>query len=392
MDALILAGLNALGWPVERFEQPFWLWLILLWPVLWLLHRHARFVGLRTAQDDLAHLQVQNRYVFRHPLIHLQRPIGSAKAQSKERFSWIKLGLNLLRGVVISALAVALAQPQQLKPSPPKPQEKTVRDVMFVIESSASFLLNDYQIDGEPHTRMNVVRSVLDRFIGGLQGNRFGLIVYAEQAYTLMPLSADGSAARLNLKRLKPYLAGRTDEAMGEALGLALKQAENSMTPQNPAEADTLKRVVVLISDGLAQPSRLALSEAVNYAQMMNVPIYTVGVGASKESDARIYSGLLYQPLEEQSLTEIAQATQGRYYRVGSGEDLQQVLQQIDRTEGVPYEAPPNPPQKVALYPQPLALAVFTLVVYWLLSLLTVFAGKSVNRSVSKPEEKANAV
>ncbi|WP_028485505.1 vWA domain-containing protein [Thiomicrorhabdus chilensis] len=365
MESLVLSWLDVLSFDVDRFASPVWLWLMFAWPLLWMLQTIS-LGPVQAGEDDLAQLQAQRQFVFRHPLIHLQTR-GAVDSTRPSAFSWLRMGLQLLRGLVIVSVALALAQPQKVQLSEPLPQEKTVRDVVFVIESSASFLLPDYQVNGQADTRMNVVKSVLDQFIGGLAGNRFGLTIYAQQAYTLMPLSSDQTAARLNLKRLKPYLAGRTDEALGEALGLALKQAEKGM---QKGDEETLRRVVVLISDGQSQPSRVAVEEAINYAQMMNVPIYTVGVGASSDkADTRLYSGLLYQPLESASLKQIAAETNGHYYQIGSGDDLQKVLRQIDQTEGVPYLAPPSPPRKVPLYQWPLLFGVAALLLYLLLSL-----------------------
>jgi Ca-activated chloride channel family protein len=355
-----------------EFANPAGLWLLFLWPLLWILSGLNQLFG-GAQNDDLTQLQSQRQLVVKHALIHKMQPFGSATRVLKWRFSLLKMGLNLLRGIITMSLAIALAQPEKIQELASLPQQKTVRDIVFVIESSASFLLPDYQVDGYSETRMNVVKNVLDQFISGLEGNRFGLAIYAEQAYTLMPLTADQTAARLNLKRLKPYLAGRTDGAMGEALGLALKQTRqpspNARTKQ--AESDTLKRVVVLISDGLSQPSRLALSEAINYAQLLQVPIYTIGVGTnSQAADKRLYTGLLYQPLESDSLKAIASETQGQYFEIGSGQDLNQVLQKISEAEGVPYETPPRPPRHVALYDIPLSISVISLLCYLFLSLL----------------------
>lgn len=363
METIIIGLLAALDFQVDSFTNPDWLWLILLWPMLWFMHL------LRGAQDDLGQQQAAREFVFKHPLIHLQTQAKALTKQKRQPFSLLKLFMQLLRGFILISLAVALAQPIKLQPVDPKPQQKTVRDVVFVIESSATFLLPDYQVNGQPTERIEVVKSVLDDFISGLSGNRFGLVIYAEAAYTLMPLTSDQTAARLNLKRLKPYLAGRTDEAMGEALGLALQQNETSLSGLDK-QSEPLKRVVVLISDGSSQPSRLQISEAVNYAQTLNIPIYTVGVGASSQAaDQRQYSGLLYQPLESDSLKQIARETLGQYYQIGSGEDLQQVLSKIDASEGVPFVAPPNPPQEKPLYFVPLTVSVLLFFIYGLLSL-----------------------
>ena len=384
MEALIIGLLSHVQFDVDQFLKPVWLWLILVWPLFWFLHL------LKGGQDDLTQQHHQRTFVFKHPLIHLPTQSQPPISKSKNKFSVMLLFMQGLRGLIIIGLAIALAQPIKLEVSQPKPQQKTVRDVVFVIESSASFLLPDYQVAGQPMQRFEVVKSVLDEFIAGLSGNRFGLVIYAQNAYTLMPLTADQTAARLNLKRLKPYLAGRTDEAMGEALGLALKQNETALNETavqgdrqiNSPFSDTLKRVVVLISDGSTQPSRLKITDAINYAQTMNVPIYTVGVGASSASaDKRQFSGLLYQPLESTSLKQIARDTLGQYYQIGSGDDLQKVLTKIDQSEGVPLIAPPNRPLERALYFSPLTFSVLVFALYGLLSLFmpAVQGRKEVN-------------
>ncbi|WP_319380727.1 VWA domain-containing protein [Thiomicrorhabdus sp.] len=320
-----------------QWQTPEYFWLILLWPLLWFWSRW------RSVWDDRQALKSSGHLSARHVLIGRMLQQNSADSEEtrnpveKTAFSiWL---LELFRGGMIVCLAAALAQPQKPLAPEAQPNPKTVRDLVFVVESSASFLLPDYHFEGRDQTRMEVVKRVLQNFIAALEGNRFAVATYAEQAFTLMPLTADQQAAQANLQRLKPYLAGRTDEAMGEALGLALREADKTradMQKVTDLQASQRKRVVVLISDGMNQPSRVSLDEAVNYAQVLKVPVYTVGVGSSSSrADLRRFSGLLYQPLEADSLQQIAAQTNGRYFEVGSGEGLRQVLESIDRLEGV---------------------------------------------------------
>ena len=359
------------------FANPIWLWAIFLWPLLWgvqaLLQRKWG-----KQPDDLSQLKTQSQLQVKHPLVDQLHQNTLELEPTPSHISLFQLGLNLLRGVLIVSLAITLAQPEKIQILPPDTPQKTVRDIVFVIESSASLLLPDYQINGLPESRMNVVKLVLDQFIAGLKGNRFGFTIYADHAYTLMPLTHDQTAARLNLNRLKPYLAGRLDHAMGEALGLALKQTEQTEKGGDLNSSPPLKRIIVLISDGLSQPSRLPISEAIHYAQTLKVPIYTIGIGAhSKQSDKRQYTGLLYQPLEAQSLKTIAAATQADYFQVGSGDDLSQVLQKINAAEGVPLTMPPNQTRHTAHYQRPLTVAVITLFLYLILSLIWVYRQQS---------------
>lgn len=343
-------------WSSWMFQHPSALVLIALAPALtvlfWLVSKLGKNRLGRTDWDAAAEMKSMS---FRHPLIDRLHWIVQPEAKSSF-WRWV---LHGLRWLMLALLAIALASPVKEVKLPPEPQTKTVRDLVFVIESSASFLLPDYEMNGQPATRMAVVKSVLDQFVSGLQGNRFSFIVYAEQAFTLMPLTTDAVTARLMLKRLRPYLAGRTDEGAGEALGLGLHQTENSTKT-------TQKRVVIFISDGQSRASRIPLEDAVTYAQGLNVPIYTIGVGSgSKKADKRAFTGLLYQPLKSAMLKHLATETHGRYYQVNGESSLQKVLQAIDQTEGAQLETPQKKTAKIQLYPYFVALALTIFVIYF---------------------------
>lgn len=396
MEAILLQGLVALGWAndLEKvfFNAPQWLWLFWLWPLLWLLSavlsKKSATLSNQHALDDIAEQRSEQQLVAKHSLIHLMaKQTATAKAAIGLGHVW----LHILRGLLILVLAVILAEPVEKSIPPIQTESKTVRDLVFVVESSATFLLPDYMLNGQPETRMNAVKQVLDQFIAGLPGNRFAVTIFADQAFTLLPITYDQTLARLMLKRLKPYLAGRNDMAMGEALGLALQQAEKGLNEtQNQTETQLYdsserKKVVILISDGLSRPSRLELTEAVNYANWLQVPIYTIGVGSSSEqADQREFSGLLYQPLESESLQQLASQTGGEYFQVGSGDEISRVLEQINQLEGTLYTPPPLPPQLIPLYRPLLSLAAALFLFYWLSRILLVRQSAAKSQKASK--------
>lgn len=353
-----LADFLKTGSPVV-YENPLAFWLLLVIPVfIWIYQRQSN-----TCDWDA--LAGQKNFVFRHSLID---QLNFSQPKLQKTFSLVQWLLHFLRYALLILAVLALASPVKEVPLPAEPQTKTVRDVVFVIESSASMMLEDYQIEGVATARMEVVKNVVDQFIAGLNGNRFSFVLYAEKAYTLMPMTSDAITARLMLKRLEPYLAGREDEAFGEALGLALLQTEN-MTD------DTQKRVVVVFSDGENKPSRLPVTEAINYAQGMNMPIYTIGVGAgSRSADKREVAGLLYQTLQDASLKNIAEQTQAQYFQVGSRQALLSVLKKIDAAEGVEIASSQAKNKTVALYPYLLAILLMVFVFY--AALILMFAKK----------------
>jgi len=341
------------------YQNPLAFWLLLVIPIfIWVYQRQAN-------ASDWDVLANQKNLVFRHPLID---QLNFSKSIKKKPFSLMQWLLHFLRYTLLILAVLALAKPIKEVPLPPEPQTKTVRDIVFVIESSASMMLSDYEIDGKPTARMEVVKNVLDQFVAGLDGNRFSFVLYAEDAYTLMPMTSDATTARLMLKRLRPYLAGREDQALGEALGLALLQAEK-------VTDNTQRRIVVVFSDGENKPSRVNVAEAINYAQGMNLPIYTIGVGAgSKAADKREFAGLLYQKLEDKSLKHIAEQTQASYFQVGSRQALQNVLKKIDAAEGVEIASPRLKNKTVELYPYLLAVLLMVFVFY--AALIQLFAKK----------------
>lgn len=346
-----------IGWQDWHFAQPAWFWLLLAWPLIQLMLKPWQ--GRLDEPSRLA--------VFVHPRIAAFMQNQKSRAQKPAASRLNRLGYQLsfiLKLGIILTLLAALAQPQHWVEQPPQQSQQPVRDIALVVESSVSFVLEDYQLDGQAASRMEVVKSVLDQFISGLEANRFSLSLYAEQAYTLVPMTDDSQAVQVSLQRLQPYLAGRTDEAMGEALGLALRELAM-------VEGEVTKKIVVLVSDGLQRPSRIALEAIIDYAQSLAVPIYTIGIGAgSIEADQRQHSGLIYQPIETASLRLLASQTGGQFYQVGGGEQLAQVLQQIERSEGVRVQLSTDT-RWVAndLYHYPLSGALALFLIWWLLTL-----------------------
>ena len=119
--------------------------------------------------------------IFLHPLAHL---LPATKVPTWQRhlqraiFLWLWL-----------CLTVAIAQPVQLGAKlPDLPPE---RDILLLVDVSISMTLTDYTLDEQPHSRMNVLKTLLHDFANHLQGERLGMIVFAETPYLLVPLTRD---------------------------------------------------------------------------------------------------------------------------------------------------------------------------------------------------------
>jgi Ca-activated chloride channel family protein len=339
-------------WQTWHFAAPIWFAAILLWPLIQSFWPRRGFPTEQASSPIFRHTKI-GEFMQAQPVMSTQSGVSS----------WGLWSVRLLKLAILISLLSALAQPQRLVERPPQTLNEPVRDIAIVLESSVSFVLEDYQLNDQPASRMQVVKAVLDQFVQGLQDNRFSLSLYAEQAYTLVPMTFDSEAMRFSLQRLQPYLAGRTDQAMGAALGLALREVADQKT-------GIQKRLVVLVSDGLQTQSEMDLVAITELAQNLKVPIYTIGIGASSQTaDLRDSAGLLYQPLETESLTLLAERTGGAFYQVGGREDLQQVLAEIERNEGVPrQDANQARWQTEDLYIWPLTWTLTLMLVWWLIT------------------------
>lgn len=295
--------------------QPQWLWLL---PVLWL----AAILGRRWIGTGAA----GGHWVLFHPRAD-ELP---GRAPGGVRLWW-------LYALALSLMVLSLARPQVPgAPVPPKPE---AREIVVLMDVSPSMNLQDLRYQGQAVDRMSVLKGALADFIDLRPTDHFGLIAFAEQAATLAPVTDDHAVLKAMVERMHPGLLG-DGTAIGDALGLALRQLEQGPGP---------KPLLVLFSDGTNTAGDLAPGDAVLLAREIGTRIYTVEVGADEPAAG-----------QGPSLADIAQATEGRFYRAGSGEDLERITRTIDELERT-VAAPSGERQKLERYWIPLLLGIFLL-------------------------------
>jgi Ca-activated chloride channel family protein len=307
--------------------QPGWLWL--LSPVLLFLigyWRRPRWLPSFVDADgpSAGRLGVQ----LRHPLVDL---LGKAAGSTTKTRSAVPLC-----GLIIVCLSVSLAEPVlQGKRLPDAPRE---RDVVFVVDTSIAMILRDYLLDGRRIDRMTLLKGVLDRMVQRLAGDRIGIIVFGEQAYTLVPLTRDQALLRGMLARIEPGIAGRFN-ALGEAIALAVKQ-----TIAAPAGDDRQRRRILVVLSASGSPTgTIDARAAAELAAENGLPIYAIAVGAAGQAaeEARD-TGLVYQAADLQRLQQLASLTGAQAFRAGNTEALEQVLRNIEQRESNRRDLPPR--------------------------------------------------
>lgn len=276
----------------------------------------------------------------------LQPFAANRHQRSRRRWPW---WLLLPALVCWLALVLATAQPQWLG----EPLELPVsgRDLVLAVDLSGSMETEDFVLNGKTVNRLTALKKVAVDFIRRRQGDRLGLILFADQAYVQTPLTFDRQTVEQLLDEAALGLAGEKT-AIGDAIGLAVKRLQGGQAQQ---------RILILLTDGANTAGRVSPIKAAELAAEQGLKIYTVGIGADELVVRSFFFDRKVNPsadLDEKSLRTIAEQTGGRYFRARDTAELEQIYALLDELEPVEKEQEVFRPV-TALYPWPLGLALF---------------------------------
>ena len=225
------------------------------------------------------------------------------------------------------------------------------RSVMLAVDLSGSMEERDLELGGQPVTRLQVVKSVLQPFIQRRQGDRLGLILFGNQAYLQTPLTFDRKTLSQMLVEAELGLAGEKT-AIGDAIGLAVKRM---------LELSDNEKVLVLLTDGRNTAGNIAPRKAGDLAAKAGLKIHTIGVGADEMWIRSLFGKRKVNPsseLDEKMLIDLSKITGGQYFRARSTEELEKVYRLIDKLEPVEQDRESYRPLR-ALFPWTLGLSLF---------------------------------
>lgn len=199
-------------------------------------------------------------------------------------------------------------------------------EMMLVVDVSNSMLAEDFAPN-----RLERTRYAIDRLFSSLKQDRVGLVVFAGEAKVQLPITTDYRMARSFAKRLSPDLVS----VQGTELGQAISLAALSFSQEGDAG-----RAMILITDGEAHDA-VAL-EAAQRAAEQGIRIFAIGIGTPEGAPIRINGEfikderdeMVVSRLNEQMLTDIAQATGGAYVRASNAAfGLEEIVAEINKIE-----------------------------------------------------------
>ena len=313
-----------------RFEDPQFLILILAIPALVYVYvsRRRRSAGAIRYSD-----------------------VASLKESDVRRTGRNRHALFALRVLVLIALIVAFSRPQTGVTGETVNAEGI--DIVLAIDVSSSMLAEDL----EPN-RLEAAKAVAAEFVEGRRDDRIGLIVFAGEAFTQVPLTLDYSVVTDLLGQMTVGMI-EDGTAVGMGLATAVKRLQAS---------DAESQVVVLLTDGRSNRGEIGPVTAGQMAQALGVRVYTIGAGSQGMTRMPIDDrrGRRYVNVEvdidETSLQEVAETTGGRYFRATDRESLSRIYEEIDDLETTEIEVQ-NFTSYGELFHYPLAAGLLLLLV-----------------------------
>ena len=232
-----------------------------------------------------------------------------------------------LRCVSFVLIVCAMARPQTRNSW----DNKTVEgiNIMLAMDVSTSMLAEDLKPN-----RMEAAKDVAHEFISGRPNDNIGLTIFAGEAFTQCPMTTDHASLLRLLQDTRTDIAARGLIQDGTAVGMGLANAVSRLK-----DSKSKSKVVILLTDGSNNMGDISPMTAAEIARSLGIRVYTIGVGTNKVAPypVPVAGGVQYVnipvEIDTKTLKDIAQTTDGNFYRATNNKELKQIYQDIDKLE-----------------------------------------------------------
>lgn len=285
------------------FEYPYVLLRLILIPILWWWNVKKRSY---------------HKYNFiKWPHIH------ALPLKTKGIRTFLFNSLPYLRLLALAFIIIAMSRPQLKNVSSSVEHEGI--DIVLVNDISGSMLAQDFIPN-----RLEAAKNIAEDFINKRPNDRIGLVAFSGSAYTACPITYDHEILKYQLKQLRTGII--TDgTAIGDGIMVAISRLQKS---------DANSKVMILLTDGVNNAGYVDPVTAAQIAQTMGIHIYTIGVGTRGKAPypfqdpfGRIVYDYVEVLIDEDLLINIANNTDGKYFRATDNESLKQIYEEIDQLE-----------------------------------------------------------
>ena len=273
--------------------------------------------------------------------------------------------LFIFRIIAFVLLVIILARPQTRNSWENQTREGI--DIMLAMDISTSMLAEDLKPN-----RMEAAKKVAAEFIIGRPDDNIGLSIFAGEAFTQCPMTTDHTSLLNLLQNVRTDLAARGLIQDGTAIGMGLANAVSRLK-----DSKAKSKVVILLTDGSNNMGDLSPMTSAEIAKSLGIRVYTVGVGTNKVAPypMPVAGGVQYVnipvEIDTKTLSEIADITDGDFYRATNNEELMEIYKEIDKLEKSKLNVKKFSKRYEAY--QPFALAAVIILLLEILFSITIF-------------------
>jgi len=292
----------------------------------------------------------------KNPSAALRMPTLIASGSSNEQGENKKKTSLVILSLVWILLVLASTRPQWLGEAINIPTQG--REMMLAVDLSGSMQVEDMNLNGSTVNRLEMLKVVLGDFIERRTGDQLGLILFADDAYMQTPMTFDRKTVKQMLDEAVLGLVGKKT-AIGDAMALAVKRFDAKKNSN---------RVLVLLTDGQNTAGKITPEQALELAVDKDITIYTIGIGAEVMLQRSLFGTRKVNPsseLDETSLKNIADKTNGRYFRATDTASMADIYKLLDKLEPVEQDQKQMRPL-TALFYWPLGMALLVSFLYLL--------------------------
>ena len=235
--------------------------------------------------------------------------------------------------VALASLIIGIARPQF--GSKLKTEKRKGIELIIALDVSNSMMAEDIQPN-----RLERAKRAISQLVDKLGDDKIGLIVFAGDAYTQLPITADYVSAKLFLNSISPQMVPTQGTAIGSAIELGIK----SFNPQFAGS-----KAMIIITDGENHEDDAV--GAATEAAKQGITIYTLGMGLPQGGPIPINSNgqkgyrkdrqgnIIVTKLDELMLQKIAEAGKGAYIRANNAQiGLNNLFGEVNKMEKTELE------------------------------------------------------
>lgn len=260
-------------------------------------------------------------YVMKHCQANPSLTMSSI-ASLKGHTSWrvvMMHSLFVMRMLAIGLIIIALCRPQTHDHFRTSQIEGT--DIILAVDISGSMMTPDFKPN-----RFEAAKDVATAFVNERENDNIGLVVFAGESLSLMPLTTDRTAV-INAIRNIDMSAFNDGTAIGDGLASAINRV---------ASGQAKSKSIILITDGTNNSGDIAPSTAAEIARQKGIRVYTIGIGTNGTAQYVDPYGIpttIETSIDVETLRSIASMTDGKFFRATDKKMLSKVFEEIDSLE-----------------------------------------------------------